>query len=275
VTGADSTATEWEGRALGYWQHRLDVPALILLESTGSTNDIAARRAQDGAPAGLLVLADHQSAGRGQHGRSWHAAPGTSLLFSMLLRPAGGTAPGVIPIRVGTALTRALRAATGLDVRLKWPNDLLLGGGKLGGVLCEAAGAGSSSGYVVAGVGINVRPQEHDWAGARPASVASLDEAAAAPHDRGLLLAAVVHAIQPLTVAPAEPLSGAELDALADIDALRGRSVVVDNEAPTYIAAGVAADGALLLQRGSAVRRVVSGTVRIRAPASHGPRQAP
>lgn len=124
------------------------------LAETGSTNDIAMARARDGGPEGLVVGADRQSAGRGRRGRSWLAASGHALLVSVLLRP--GVAPvdaGLLPLVVAVGAADAL----GPDARIVWPNDILLGGRKVAGILCEMSADQERVAWAVAGVGINVR----------------------------------------------------------------------------------------------------------------------
>lgn len=163
--------------------------------TTPSTSTLAVEAAAAGAPEGHLVLADHQSAGRGRLGRAWEAPPGTSLLLSLVLRPA--VAPGrlaSLPLLVGVCLAEACEALSGdvPPVRLKWPNDLLVAGRKAAGVLAERVAGGA----VVLGVGVDV-----DWRGVpRPPGLAtstSLAEAARGPVDRWALLEAFVGALGP------------------------------------------------------------------------------
>lgn len=127
------------------------VPEVRYLDSTDSTNRVAREWAAAGASHGCLVVANYQSAGRGRLDRSWLAAAGSSLLFTLILRP--GTAPenfGLINLAAGVAVCEAV-AALNLDPRLKWPNDVNLAGGKVAGILSEAVGEA-----VCLGVGINV-----------------------------------------------------------------------------------------------------------------------
>lgn len=123
----------------------------------GSTNDVAHQLARDGAGDGALVLADEQTAGRGRLDRGWWAPAGTCLLFSLLLRPA-------LPLHRASQLTMCLglgaaegiRRATGAQIGLKWPNDLMMRGRKLGGMLVELRGEGERLDYAVLGLGLNV-----------------------------------------------------------------------------------------------------------------------
>lgn len=127
------------------------VPEVRFLPETDSTNRRAMAWANQGAAAGSMVVADFQTAGRGRLGRTWTAPAGSSLLFSVVLRP--GTAPEgwpLISLAAGVALCECL-AGLGLEPGLKWPNDVLLGGRKVAGILAEAA-----EGVVILGIGLNV-----------------------------------------------------------------------------------------------------------------------
>ena len=119
-----------------------------------STMDEAARLGKEEAEEGAVVVAEKQSAGRGRQGRSWVSQPG-NLLVSVLFRPTLETLP-FINIIGGIAAARSVRKVTGLDVKIKWPNDLLIGGRKAAGILAESAIVGNSVWYAVLGVGMNV-----------------------------------------------------------------------------------------------------------------------
>lgn len=112
-----------------------------------STNRLAADLARAGGPDGLVVGADHQTAGRGRRGRTWESRPGASLLVSVVLRPA----PALATLAAGVAAAEACQAVAGIQVALKWPNDLLVGEAKLGGILSELV-----DGAAVVGLGLNL-----------------------------------------------------------------------------------------------------------------------
>jgi BirA family biotin operon repressor/biotin-[acetyl-CoA-carboxylase] ligase len=123
-----------------------------------STNDFLAKLAAEGAPEGTVVSADEQTAGRGRLGRSWLAPAGSCLLFSLLFRPAF-LAPAQaqrLTMACSLAAAEAVEAETGLEVGLKWPNDLLVGRRKLGGILTELATQGTRLDYAIVGIGLNV-----------------------------------------------------------------------------------------------------------------------
>ncbi len=150
-----------------------------LLAVTGSTNRDVARLAQAAAPEGVVVAADLQTAGRGRLDRRWEAAPGAGLLVSVLLRPQGLAASRrhLVTAAAGLAAQDACAEVAGVTPDLKWPNDLLVGDGKLAGILAEVVSAA-----VVVGMGLNV----HDG----PAEAAVLDAVAGRRVARGELLAA-------------------------------------------------------------------------------------
>src|SRR5580704_19333079 len=127
--------------------------AVEVLASTGSTNADLLARAVAGAPEGVVLAAEEQTAGRGRMGRSWVSPPRAALTFSLLLRPAPvpPARRGWLPLLAGTAVAGAVRTVAAVDARLKWPNDVLAGEAKLGGILAEAIGDA-----VIVGVGLKV-----------------------------------------------------------------------------------------------------------------------
>jgi BirA family biotin operon repressor/biotin-[acetyl-CoA-carboxylase] ligase len=135
-----------------------------VVAETGSTNADVLDLARAGAPEGIVLVADHQTAGRGRLDRRWEAPPGTSLLVSVLTRPGDhGIGPHqlhLVATAVGVAAAEACRAATGADIRLKWPNDLVIetaeGTRKLSGLLAEGVAGDGRITALVVGIGINV-----------------------------------------------------------------------------------------------------------------------
>jgi BirA family biotin operon repressor/biotin-[acetyl-CoA-carboxylase] ligase len=127
-------------------------------EVTGSTNEVAAAMAAEGAPEWSIAAAGHQTAGRGRLGRTWDDRPGRSLMCSLVLRPVflDPDHGGWIPLLAGVSLAEACREVTGLDVRCKWPNDLLVGAGKVAGVLVESQVADGKIAVAVVGTGLNL-----------------------------------------------------------------------------------------------------------------------
>jgi BirA family biotin operon repressor/biotin-[acetyl-CoA-carboxylase] ligase len=130
--------------------------------SLTSTQTVARAWAAEGAPEGAAVLADHQTEGRGRQGRRWTTPPGTALLFSVILHPALPLARWPeIPLAAGCAVAEGLEAVAPVSAKLKWPNDVLVDGWKLAGILAE--GVAGVAPHVVLGVGVNVSQRDADW----------------------------------------------------------------------------------------------------------------
>lgn len=138
------------------------VREILYTPTLPSTMDAAAAMADSGRPHGLLVLAGHQTAGRGRRGHTWSSPAGAGLYFSLVVRPpvapqieAEPSVLGLMTLAAGLAVAEGVGHATGLEASLKWPNDLFYGY-KLAGVLAEGHHVGDERQYVVVGVGINV-----------------------------------------------------------------------------------------------------------------------
>ncbi len=174
---------------------------------TGSTNADLLARAAAGAPQGVVLVAEEQTAGRGRMGRRWISPPGAALMFSVLLRPESvpQASRGWIPLLTGVAVASAVAAVAGLDARLKWPNDVLVGDRKLAGILAE-----QSAGAIVAGAGINASTRRDEL----PAETAtSLALEGAARTGRPELLRAVLGEFERLYLAWAGGASPGDPDA--------------------------------------------------------------
>jgi BirA family biotin operon repressor/biotin-[acetyl-CoA-carboxylase] ligase len=135
----------------------LDLPRVELLDSTTSTLDVAHRIAAEGTPAGTLVIANEQTAGRGRGGKTWQSSPGAGIWLTLIERPADTSGLGVLSLRVGLAAAEALDRFASEPIRLKWPNDLYADRGKLAGILVEARWRDQTVEWVAIGIGINVR----------------------------------------------------------------------------------------------------------------------
>ena len=137
---------------------------ILVFEETDSTNDLAARAGRDGVAEGIVFFAESQRAGRGRLGRRWVSPPGRNLLFSVLLRPAVVPAERWPELTFCAALAVAETAErfAGRAARVKWPNDVLLDGRKVAGILLEAHHA-PGAGFVVVGIGLNVLQRAEDF----------------------------------------------------------------------------------------------------------------
>jgi BirA family biotin operon repressor/biotin-[acetyl-CoA-carboxylase] ligase len=127
-----------------------------LLESTTSTLDVAHRIAAEGAPAGTLVVANEQTAGRGRGGKSWQSSPGAGIWLTLIERPVDASGLEVLSLRAGLAAAEALDRFAPEPIRLKWPNDLYVDRGKLAGILVEARWREGAVEWVAIGLGVNV-----------------------------------------------------------------------------------------------------------------------
>lgn len=234
-----------------------------VVAATGSTNaDLMARAAHLSRPT--LLVAEHQSAGRGRAGRSWLSAPGDSLTFSLAWKFAGSPQRLLgLPLAVGVALAETL-AAQGVPVQLKWPNDLLRDGSKLAGILIETQGAFDGGTWTVIGIGINLlMPDELEERIGRAAAAAPW----LARMDRDALMAALLDAL----AAALEQFDAAGFGAFRArwdlLHAWRGRQVaIVDNGATLQhgVAAGVDDSGRLLLDTDAGRVAVLAGDVSLR-----------
>jgi len=198
--------------------------------------DLIHELAERGADAGSMVIATEQLQGRGSRGRPWHSPPG-GLWLSALYRPSSTGGLELLSVRVGLAVARALDPHVLTPVRLKWPNDLMLGGRKLGGILCEARWQGAVLGWIAVGVGLNVRNPIPDELREAAVSLIELEP--------DIRLENVVHsvsaALRSLDLG-AERLSPAELELFAGRSWLDGREI---REPLPGIVAGLNDDGAL------------------------------
>ena len=231
--------------------------------ATPSTQDLL----RDGDyPHGAVAVAEHQTAGRGRSGRRWDDAPSTALLCSVLLRPAVAVALPQLSLVVGLAVAEAIERGSDVRALVKWPNDVLIEGSKVAGILLEA-----SDGNVVCGVGINVNQVERDLPLVTRTPATSLRLAVGRPLDRGIVLASVLRELERRYT---EWLAGGLahlLDELEKRNALRGQKVRVAGRAGT--AGAIASDGrlTLVLERGDTVL-VESGEVELLPPEKRGRR---
>jgi BirA family biotin operon repressor/biotin-[acetyl-CoA-carboxylase] ligase len=239
-----------------------------LLPTTSSTNDDAKRGAADGASHGSTWVAEAQTSGRGRQGRSWLATPGESILASVLVRarcPPARLPP--IALVAGLAVRDAVaRAAPEARVAIKWPNDVLVDGRKVAGILVEAITVGARVEAVIIGVGINVHSR------AFPPDIASRATSVALvsghPPDRAELLADALAALDRDLHVVMERGLGLFRARFESVDALRGLEVRNDS-GEQGVASGVDDDGRLLVRRNDgSFTRWVAGEVHF-ASVSH------
>jgi len=169
---------------------------LHFFESVGSTNDVALNLAQGGAPHGTLVVADAQTRGRGRGERRWVTPAGTSLAFSVLLRPRLGAAEGAWGIGVAAALAVVeAMEVEGAEAAVKWPNDVLLGSRKAAGLLVDALWEGERLEAAVVGIGVNVLEGSAPPDDQVDFPATSMQAVLGRAVDRGTLLLAILEAL--------------------------------------------------------------------------------
>jgi BirA family biotin operon repressor/biotin-[acetyl-CoA-carboxylase] ligase len=132
------------------------------LPSCPSTNEVAKILAQEGAEEGTIVVAEAQTEGKGTKGRKWHSPRRLGLYFSVILRPRRRDL-SLLPVVAGIACVEAVREAAGIELCLKWPNDVVWKGKKLGGILSESGFLGRAPSYAVLGIGLNVNQKRIDF----------------------------------------------------------------------------------------------------------------
>ncbi|MCU0694523.1 MAG: biotin--[acetyl-CoA-carboxylase] ligase [Polyangiaceae bacterium] len=251
---------EQQLRELGAW---LGLPLRVVAE-TGSTNADAREAAARGAPHGAVFAADAQTAGRGRMGRRWHSPHGTNLYFSAVLRPSFPVSRlPAIAIAVGLATAEGIEALVPrAGLGLKWPNDVVLRGRKLAGILVEGSMCADRCEHVVVGVGVNVLQTEFD---PEIRSVATSLTALGEPPSRERVLVAVLRAMSERYRQFESDGLGPMLEAVRARDVVKGRRVRVGGH--EGVAEGISGGGELCVRmNGGALRLVHAGDVELLAP---------
>lgn len=242
---------------------------LHFIRSTGSTNSdaIAAARGDgqhNGAPHGSVYFADEQLAGRGRDDHDWISVAGEGLYVSVLLRPQiPASRRALLSLATGLAAAEAIRGVSGLDVDLRWPNDLLIGPRKTGGILVEANLESKSLPYAVVGIGINVHQHAFPPGLATPAT--SLDLEADRAISRQTLLVALLKSLERETQALADATAAKEIPARVEQAStwIRGRNVRVHGpQSCTGVTAGLDENGFLRVATPAGVVTVQTGGLR-------------
>lgn len=247
---------------LGAFSSRFDVDALA---EGSSSSDLLLLRASEGAGSGCVLVVDRQTAGRGRRGRNWASSPDSSLTFSLLWRFEGGVERlAGLSLAVGVALVRALEALSIGGVALKWPNDILLNGGKLAGILVELSSERRGM-VAVIGIGINLARPDADLVLDVP--TASLSDAVSALPDRHALLAQILCELAPALDKFSQAGFAVFRSEWQGLHAWQNQEVAVMRDGQVEMAGicrGADADGALLVETSAGLSRCLSGDVSLR-----------
>lgn len=257
--------THWEGEPLEVWKRLWALDGLEIHDTLGSTNDRAKELAREGSLGWWLVLAQEQTRGRGRGEKEWHSAPSMSLLFSLLMPGEGASWSSLLPLRMGMAVARGLEAAwkgagvsTPPKIEVKWPNDLVLKGRKLAGILCEGGGVGR----LVAGVGINLRQRPEDFPPALVPGAISVEMALGRVVSRSAILTEVLSRVRGGLAEKGDTLSAKELEEYGARDHLYGKELWSELEG-RGIGGGLTPQGHLKLLLADGGHRIVrAGSVR-------------
>lgn len=267
---AGTVLSEWEGRSAEAWTRRLSVPTVEFHATVPSTNDRARVLVGEGWPVPAVVVAERQSAGRGRRGRQWVSDTPRGLWFTVAWQAGEGVAGG-LPLRVGLGVAGGIESVVpGLRVEVKWPNDLLVDGRKLGGVLCEGCGN-----HVLAGVGLNVNHERGDFPAGLQEAATSIRIATGRPVARAGILASVIDALAGVRMDVHSEIPAPELAELNARSPLPGRGlwidgIVRDSSEPPRTIEGFPATGGRILADGSLEvhdeaggrLRFIAGTIR-------------
>lgn len=231
---------------------------------TGSTNTDALAAARNGAAHGSVFFADEQTAGRGRGDHKWHSSAGDGLYVSAVMRPKLSMAQvPLIPLVTGLAAKEAVRAVAGVAIDLRWPNDLLVGARKAGGILVESKTEAAGLAFAVIGIGINVHQRDFDPAHSTPAT--SLDIAAGRYVSRQALLVALLKSLERemVLLSRAEAAHGILARVEQASTWLKGRRVRVHGPQECVgVTAGLDAQGFLLVRTDEGLVTVQTGGIR-------------
>ena len=235
---------------------------IVYFEETDSTNRQARMLAREDAAHGTLVIADTQSAGRGRRGRGWISPAGEGIFMSLIVRPdVHPSQVAKMSLTLALAVARAIEKETGLDARIKWPNDIVIKGRKVCGLLLEMDATAEKVNSIVAGVGINVHQTVFDQEIAHTAS--SLDLLAGRRVSRSAIVRAFLTEFEKATM-----LSDAEMMAAYRLrSATIGQRVQVIGLDGTYtgVAQGITESGSLVVEdETGAMREVLAADVSVR-----------
>ena len=241
------SAPAYDGETAGSLARALSLPRVVVFDEVTSTMDAAHELASAGAPAGTLVIADTQLLGRGRSGSRWSSARGAGIWCTLVERPNDAAVLDVLSLRVGLRVARVLDRFVAVTVSLKWPNDLYLTGGKLGGILVESRWRDGRPDWVAIGIGVNI------LAPADQPAAASLGPGTARLH----VLSELIPAVRAAAAARGH-LTPREVADFTARDLAAGRPCRSPRAGRV---AGIAEDGALLVVTAAGVQRCRDGSL--------------
>ena len=242
---------------------------LVFFREVDSTNRQLGLRAATGVAEGMVVVSDRQGAGRGRMGRAWLSIGGVNLYCSVLLRPkADISALSTLPLATGCAVMRALAVvAPKMPVQIKWPNDLLVNGRKIGGILCEAESEADRVRHVVVGIGLNVNMRKSQLPAALNRVATSLAMETGKTYSRADVLVVLLEKLEEVYAIWRTKGLAPLLTEIAKRDALKGKTVCISQGYRRFVngtAEGILADGTLRVRIADGSRVVVhSGDAHI------------
>lgn len=236
-------------------------------EEIDSTNNEAKRLAMEGSPDGTLVIAEQQHGGRGRLSRSFLSPKGRGLWFTFVLRPDIAPAEASkCTLLAALAVVKAIRNRAGIDCGIKWPNDILVGGKKLVGILTEMSADVDGIKYIICGIGINVNIRREEFPDELRAIATSVEAELGRPFDRLTLLGAVCEEMERAYEQMLEEGFAPILAEWKKYSVTLGQAVRVIAPDETYegVAIDIDEDGSLLVKTVAEIKTVLAGDVSIR-----------
>lgn len=238
---------------------------VLLFDQVNSTNRVALKMGADGHPGGLVLLAEEQTGGLGRQNRPWFSPAGKNVYLSLLLRPC-------LPMRdypifspaAALGVVKGIIKMTGLDIGIKWPNDVIVNGRKLGGILLESKTTGDQTVPLVIGIGLNVNLDPEDFPSELQETATSLKIETGKTIDRTALLCIMLEEIAEHVLALQEGKNEAVMDAVRDNCFTLGKSIRVTTARQVFEgrAESIDEDGALMIRMGDQLlRRIVIGEI--------------
>ena len=258
----------WEGEIKYGLRTKIFGRKLYCFGEVKSTNDVATRVADEGAEEGTLVVSDVQTRGRGRFGRRWESASGLGIWSSAIIRP--DVSPFQVPmitLWAATSLCESLRKSTGVDISLKWPNDLMVGGKKICGILAEMSSEMDRVHYIVIGFGININHLPKDFPEGVRGNATSFRIETGKTHSRANLLRRILEGFELGYPMVTERLWSEIAAKWEMFSSVIHRDIEVDTSSGKISgrAVGIDENGALILMSDGSERKIFSGDVTYRA----------